>query len=103
MFSPSALLYSDQASVEKAAQSLVELRAVSEQSRVVKEEAPPPYITLMMLEDTAEKLGWDGSRIFGRCCNLSRSDGYNCTACISVLPLAPTPWTSCEGGYESIY
>ena len=62
MFSPSALLYHNYIEAEKAAQSLSTLRVVSKQSKVVKEEAPPPYTTLTMLEDTASKLGWDGLR-----------------------------------------
>jgi DNA topoisomerase I len=62
MFAPSSLHYSGQVAAEKAAHSLAELRVISKQSRVVKEEAPPPHTTLTMLEDTASKLGWDGVR-----------------------------------------
>lgn len=62
MFTPSALNYSDQAAAKDAAHSLTELRVISKQSRIVKEEAPSPHTTLTMLEDTASKLGWDGVR-----------------------------------------
>jgi DNA topoisomerase-1 len=62
MYSTSVLQYQNQTEAEKVARTLTSLRVVSKQSRVVREEAPPPYTTLTMLEDTASKLGWDGRR-----------------------------------------
>ena len=56
------LTYTDLSEAEKAAQSLGELRVLSKNTRRVEEAAPPPYTTLTLLEDAAEKFGWAGMR-----------------------------------------
>lgn len=56
------LTYTSLSAAEKAAQGLNTLRVLSTETRVEKEEAPPPYTTLALLDDTAEKLVWSGER-----------------------------------------
>lgn len=56
------LNYTSLSAAEKAAQNLGSLRVLSKTTRTVKEVAPPPYTTLTLLEDAAEKFGWSGER-----------------------------------------
>jgi DNA topoisomerase I len=57
-----SLTYTSLPAAEKAAQDLNTLRVLSTETHVKKEEAPPPYTTLALLDDTAEKLAWSGER-----------------------------------------
>jgi DNA topoisomerase IA len=57
-----SLGYRSLTEAERAAQSLGTLRVLSQNTRMVEETAPPPYTTLTLLEDAAEKFGWSGER-----------------------------------------
>jgi len=56
------LTYTSLSQAEKAAQNLGTLRILSKNTRTVEEAAPPPYTTLTLLEDAAEKFSWSGER-----------------------------------------
>ena len=56
------LNYASLTAAENAAQSLGTLNVLSRNTRTVEEAAPPPYNTLSLMEDAAEKFGWNGER-----------------------------------------
>ena len=60
------LSYRSLTEAEKATQNLGTMRVLSKHTRTVEEAAPPPYITLTLLEDAAEKFGWSGERSMAR-------------------------------------
>jgi len=57
-----SLTYTTPSEAERAAQNLGTLHVLSKTTRTVEEAAPPPYTTLTLLEDAAEKFGWSGER-----------------------------------------